>query len=99
MFTSEGKMEQEITAGLRKGCNLYPNINHLVWDKHIPTKANITMLKTYFIPIFTYEFEEGNITEKEWSVVQASKCSIIRINKDITCWDRIRNEVLRKRSI
>jgi hypothetical protein len=79
-----------------KGAGFYQSIRHLLWDKDIPKKAKVTMYKTYYTPIVTYGAEVWNITEREWSRVQAGEMKFIRGIKGKTRLDRMRNEELRR---
>lgn len=57
-------MQKETTIRLGKGANFYQNMKHLVWDKQIPNKANITKFKTSVIPIIMNGFKARNVTDK-----------------------------------
>lgn len=96
VISNDGRMAQEITTRLGKGAGFYQSIRHLLWDKDIPKKAKVTMYKTYYTPIVTYGAEVWNITEREWSRVQAGEMKFIRGIKGKTRLDRMRNEELRR---
>lgn len=84
--------EQEITARLREGENVYQNIKHLVWDNTYTKEGKSYHVQGLF---YSNSCETWNITKKKQSRVQASSMRFIRAIKAKMNWDRIRNEWLR----
>lgn len=81
---------------IREGCKVLSENKSSERDKHIPKNGNITMNKTYFLPIITYCSEVLSIRKKEWSRLQGSEIRFIRSFKGKTRWGRNRSEELNR---
>lgn len=71
---------------------LYP----ILKDKNVPTKSKTIIYNAILKPILTYGSESWALTTKMTSRMQAAEMKVLRIIRDVTRRDRLRNTKIRE---
>lgn len=96
LFTSDGKIEEELKNRVRKATNVYFQINNtLIGKKEVSQEAKKRVFNSVYIPTLTYGSESWPTSKSQESKVVAAEMKYLRRSIGKTRRDRLRNEVVR----
>ena len=97
IFTSNGKINQEIQNRIQQASTVYHAINKTIISKpEIQDKTKLQIYNSIYIPTLTYGAESWPLTTKNQSKITAAEMKFLRRIKNKTKRDRIRNTQIRE---
>lgn len=92
---SDNMQEVEINNRIAKYNSNVGMMYPLLRDANIPTKCKVTIYQSILKPILLYGSETWSLTKKTESKLQAAEMRVLRLIKNVTRRDKIRNEYIR----
>ncbi|TWW63621.1 hypothetical protein D4764_03G0006290 [Takifugu flavidus] len=97
LFTSEGRMEQEIDRRIGAASAVMRTLHRsIVVKRELSQKAKFSIYQSTFIPTLTYGHELWVMTERTSSRVQAAEMSFLRRVAGLSLRDRVRSSAIRE---
>ncbi|TWW68301.1 hypothetical protein D4764_19G0000990, partial [Takifugu flavidus] len=97
LFTSEGRMEQEIGRRiLATSAVMWTLHRSVVVKRELSQKAKLSIYRSIFVPTLTYGHEFWVMTERTRSRVQAAEMSFLRRVAGLSLRDRVRSSAIRE---
>ncbi|KAK0150407.1 Craniofacial development protein 2 [Merluccius polli] len=97
LFTSEGRMEQEIDRRIGAASAVMRTLHGSVMVKReLSRKAKLSIYQSIYVPALTYGHELWVITERTRLRVQAAEMSFLRRVAELSLRDRVRSSVIRE---
>ncbi|TWW77544.1 hypothetical protein D4764_12G0009340 [Takifugu flavidus] len=97
LFTSEGRMEQEINRRIGAASGVMRTLHRsVVVKRELSQKAKLSLYRSIFIPTLTYGHELWVMTERTRSRVQAAKMSFLRMVAGLSLSDRVRSSAIQE---
>ena len=92
MISDTNDPQVEITSRINKINNNLHLLYPLMKDRTIPKGVQTVIYTTILRPILTYRHESWALTSKTTSQIQAAEMKVLRLIKDVTKLDKLRNE-------
>ncbi|TWW63631.1 hypothetical protein D4764_03G0006390 [Takifugu flavidus] len=98
LFTSEGRMEQEIDRRIGAASAVMRTLHwSVVVKRELSQKVKLSIYQSTFIPTLTYEGHDPKVmTERTRSRVQTAKMSFLRRVAGLSLRDRVRSSAIRE---
>ncbi|TWW64273.1 hypothetical protein D4764_03G0012810 [Takifugu flavidus] len=97
LFTSEGRMEQEIDRRIGAASAVMRTLHRsVVVKRELSRKAKLSIYRSIFVPTLTYGHELWVMTERTRSRVQAARMSFLRRVAGLSLRDRVRSSAIRE---
>ncbi|TWW75469.1 hypothetical protein D4764_13G0001310 [Takifugu flavidus] len=97
LFTSEGRMEQEIDRWIGAASAVMRTLHRsVVVKRELSRKAKLSIYRSIFVPTLTYGHELWVMTERTRSRVQAAEMSFLRRVAGLSLRDRVRSAAIRE---
>ncbi|KAM4551690.1 putative transposon-derived protein F52C9.6 isoform 1-T3 [Odontesthes bonariensis] len=97
LFTSEGRMEQEIDRRIGAASAVMRALHRpVVVKKELSQKAKLSIYRSIYVPILTYGHELWVVTERTRSRIQAAEMSFLRRVSGLSLRDGVRSSVIRE---
>ncbi|TWW59340.1 hypothetical protein D4764_06G0008700 [Takifugu flavidus] len=97
LFTSEGRMEQEIDRRIGAASAVMRTLHwSVVVKRELSRKAKLSVYWLIFVPTLTYGHELWVMTERTRSRVQAAEMSFLRRVAGLSLRDRVRSSAIRE---
>ncbi|TWW73664.1 Insulin receptor [Takifugu flavidus] len=97
LFTSEGRMEQEIDRRIGAASTVMRTLHRsVVVKRELSRKAKLSIYRSIFVPTLTYGHELWVMTERTRSRVQAAEMSFLRRVAGLSLRDRVRSSAIRE---
>ncbi|TWW55955.1 hypothetical protein D4764_09G0010050 [Takifugu flavidus] len=95
LFTSEGRMEQEINRRIGAASAVMRTLSVVV-KRELSQKAKLSIYRSIFVPTLTYGHELWVMTERTRSRVQAAEMSFLHRVAGLSLRDRVRSSAIRE---
>ena len=96
-FTSDERQDHELDTRTGKAGAVMQALHYsVVMKQKLSKKAKLSILKTVFVPILTYDHESWGMTERVRSQVQASEMRFLRRIERVTWFNKVRSSETRK---
>ncbi|TWW54789.1 hypothetical protein D4764_0289820 [Takifugu flavidus] len=97
LFTSEGRMEQEINRRIGAASAVMRTLHwSIVVKRELSQKAKLSIYRSIFVPILTYGHELWVMTRRTRSRVQAAETIFLRRVAGLSLRDRVRSSAIRE---
>ncbi|TWW59288.1 hypothetical protein D4764_06G0008180 [Takifugu flavidus] len=97
LFTSEGRMEQEIDRWIGVVSAVMRTLHRsVVVKRELSQKAKLSIYRSIFVPTLTYGHELWVMTERTRSRVQTAEMSFLRRVAGLSLRDRVRSSAIRE---
>ncbi|TWW67270.1 hypothetical protein D4764_02G0003110 [Takifugu flavidus] len=97
LFTSEGRMEQEIDRRIGAASAVMRTLHRsVVVKRELSQKAKLSIYRSIFVPTLTYGHELWVMTERTRSRVQVAEMSFLRRVAGLSLRDRVRSSAIRE---
>ncbi|TWW56724.1 hypothetical protein D4764_08G0007110 [Takifugu flavidus] len=98
LFTSEGRMEQEVDRRIGAASAVMRTLHRsvVVKRRELSRKAKLSIYRLIFVPTLTYGHELWVMTERTRSRVQAAEMSFLRRVAGLSLRDRVRSSAIRE---
>ncbi|TWW53707.1 hypothetical protein D4764_0113540, partial [Takifugu flavidus] len=98
LFTSEGRMEQEIDRWISAASAVMRTLHRsVVVKRELSQKAKLSIYRSIFIPTLTYGHELWVMTKRTRSHVQAAEISFLGRVAGLSLRDRMRSSAIREK--
>ncbi|TWW74379.1 hypothetical protein D4764_14G0003810 [Takifugu flavidus] len=95
LFTSEGRMEQDIDRRIGASSAVIRTLNRsVVVKRELSQKAKLSIYRSIFVPTLTYGHELWVMTERTRSRVQVAEMSFLRRVAGLSLRDRVRSSAI-----
>ena len=97
VLTSDGRQDGELDARIGKASAVMRALHYsVVMKRELSRKAKLSIFKTVFLPIFTYDHKSWVMTERVRSQAQASEMRCLRRIERVTLFNKARSSGIRK---
>ena len=97
VLTSDGRQDGELDARIGKASAVMRALHYsVVMKRELSRKAKLSIFKTVFLPIFTYDHKSWVMTERVRSQAQASEMRCLRRIERVTLFNKARCSEIRK---
>ncbi|TWW62684.1 Receptor-type tyrosine-protein phosphatase T [Takifugu flavidus] len=97
LFTSEGRMEQEVNRRIGAASAVMRSLHQsVVVKRELSQKTKLSIYRSIFVPTLTYGHELWVMTERTRSRVQAAEMSFLRRVAGLSLRDRVRSSAIRE---
>ena len=96
-FTSDGRQDEELDTRIGMASAVMRALHYsVVMKRELSKKAKLSIFKTVFVPILTYDHESWVMTERMRSQVQASEMRYLRRIEGVTLFNKVCSTEIRK---
>ena len=96
VFTSDGKLDKEISARCTKANQVLWQITPLLTHKQIPLSSKVNLIKTIFWPTLCYQCQTWALTSSNERKIVTTEMKCLRRAAGVSRKDRIRNQEIRR---
>ena len=97
LFTSEGRMEQEIDRRIGVASAVLRALHRpVVVKKELSQKAKLSIYRSIYVPTLNYGHALWVVTERTRSQIQAAEMGFLRRVSGLSLRDRVRSSVIRE---